>query len=100
MIDLTQIDDQTLMARGAYATVRGQHEDEKKNLSVLCGELSSTATKVLRQMQPERDEVPMPVDVLLAAGRATLDAIELSAGRIVSLAQQKHGLKAQAWGPK
>ena len=100
MIDLTQIDDDTLMARGSYATVRGAHEDEKKNLSMLCGELSSTAAKVLRQMQPTGDEVPTSVDVLIAVGRSTLDAIEMCTKRIESLAQQKHDLKQQAWGRK
>lgn len=100
MIDLTKIDDDTLMARGAYSTVRAAHEDDKKTLSVLCGELASTAMKVLRQMQPEGDTVPQPVDVLMASGRATMDAIELTAGRIVALAQQKHDLKVAAWGKK
>ena len=100
MIDLTKIDDETLLARGAYSTVRAALEDEKKNLQILTGELTSTATKILRQMQPEGDVVPQPADVLLAAGRATLDAIELTAGRIIGLAQQKHDLRAQAWGRK
>jgi len=100
MIDLTQIDDDTLMARGSYATVRGQHEDEKQNLSVLCGELSSTATKILRQMQPAHDDVPASVDELIASGRKTLDAMDLCAKRIVSLAQQRAALKHPAWGRK
>ena len=100
MIDLTQIDDDTLMARGAYSTIRAAHEDEKKNLQILCGALSSTSTKVLRRMQPDNDEVPDSVADLLAAGRASLDAIELSVQRIESLAQQKANIKQQAWGGK
>lgn len=100
MIDLTKIDNDTLLARGAYSTIRAAHEDEKKNLSVLCGELSSCATKVLRQMQPDNDAVPADAAVLLAAGRATLDAIEICATRIVGLAQQKADLKQQAWGKR
>lgn len=98
MIDLTTIDDDTLMARGSYATVRGALEDEKKNLQMLCGELSSTATKILRTMQPDNDALPAPVTPLLDSGRATIDAMELVTARIVSLAQQKHDLKVLAWG--
>lgn len=100
MIDLTTIDNDTLMARGSYATVRGAHEDEKKNLSILCGELSSTATKILRAMQPENDAIPESVDSLITMGRGTLDAMEACAKRIEGLAQQKQGLKQQAWGRK
>lgn len=98
MIDLTKIDDETLMARGAYSTVRAEHEDEKKTLSILCGELMSIANKISRQVQPLGDVVPDPVDDLIGAARKTIDAMELSGHRIVALAQQKHGLKSQAWG--
>lgn len=97
MIDLTKIDNETLMARGAYSTIRAAHEDEKKNLQMLCGSLSSTAAKVLRRMQPDNDEVPASVDELLAAGRAALDAIEISVATIESLAQQRAHLKPKAW---
>ena len=100
MIDLTKIDDDTLMARGAYSTIWAAHKDEKKNLSVLCGELSSTAAKILRRMQPDNDAVPDSVDDLLKAGRASLDAIELCVRSIESLAQQRAGIKTQAWGKK
>jgi hypothetical protein len=100
MFDLTTIDDDTLMARGAYATIRGAHEDAKKSLQMLCGELSSTATKVLRRMQPDNDAVPDSVDELLAAGRASLDAIELCVHQIESLAQQRADIRQQAWGRK
>jgi hypothetical protein len=100
MIDLTKIDDSTLMARGGYSTVNSALKDERKNLQMLTGELSSATSRILRQMQPEADAVPQPADALLAAARATLDAVELCAGRIVALAQQKHDLRAQAWGRK
>lgn len=100
MIDLTKIDDNTLMARGAYSTVRAALEDERKQMSILTGELASTATKILRQMQTDGDAVPESADVLLKVGRSTLDAIEASALRIIGLAQQKHDLKQQAWGKK
>ena len=100
MIDLTKISDDTLMARGAYSTIRAAHEDAKKELAVLCGEMSSTATRILRQMQPGEDEVPVAIDVLLNTARATLDLIEGCAWRIESLAAQKQGVRHQAWGGK
>ena len=100
MIDLSKIDDETLMARGAYSTIRAAHEDAKKELSILCGELISCSTRILRQMQPAEDEVPTSVDVLVTVGRATLDAIEVCAKRIESLAAQKQGIRQQAWGRK
>lgn len=100
MIDLTEIDDQTLMARGAYSTIRAAHEDEKKNLQILCGALSSTATKVLRQMQPDNDDIPVSVNDLLTAARTSVDLIEASVLRITSLAQQRADIRQQAWGRK
>lgn len=100
MIDLTTIDDETLMARGAYSTYRAAHEDTKKELSILCGELASCSTRILRQMQPDGDEVPVSVEALIAVGRATLDSIEACAQRIESLAAQKQGVRQQAWGRK
>ena len=100
MIDLTKIDDQTLMARGAYSTIRAAHEDEKKNLQMLCGELSSLASKVLRRMQPDNDSIPESVGDLIASGRKALDAMDLSSQRIESLAKQRSAIKFQAWGKK
>lgn len=100
MIDLTTISDDTLMARGAYSTVRAEHEDAKKELQILCGEMASIASKVLRKMQPDNDAVPESVDDMIAAGRATLDAIDVCVTRIASLAQQRADLKHQAWGRK
>ncbi len=98
MINLDEIELTTLMARGAYATVRSVHEDEKKNLQMLCGDLSSTASKVLRRMQPDNDNVPESVADLIANARTTLDAMEMSTKRIESLAQQRATLKPKAWG--
>lgn len=100
MIDLTKIDDETLIARGKYSTIRAAHEDSKKQLSVLCGELSATASKVLHQMQPSNDEMPVPVAGLIAAGRATLDEMDVCTQRILGLAQQKQDVKPLAWGRK
>lgn len=98
MIDLTQIAPETIIARGEYATVRAEHEDAKKKLSILCGQLSSAASQVLRRMQPDNDDVPDSVDDLLTSARNTLTEMDLCVMRIESLAQQRAELKQVAWG--
>jgi hypothetical protein len=100
MIDLTTIPNETLLARGVYSTVRAAHEDEKKELQKLCGQLSSVASQVLRTMQPDNDDVPPSVDELLVNGRRTLDAMEACTQRIASLAKQRQEVKQQAWGKR
>lgn len=97
MIDLTSVPSDVLLARGEYATVRGAHEDAKKALQIHTGALSSIASKVLRQMQPDGDDVPGGIEALLMEGRATLDKIEAECLRITSLACQRADLKPKAW---
>lgn len=98
MIDLTQIAPETIIARGSYATVRAEHEDAKKKLSILCGQLSSAASQVLRRMQPDNDDIPESVADILASARTTLTDMDLCVMRIESLAQQRAELKQVAWG--
>lgn len=100
MIDLTTIDTVTLENRGAYSTVRAAHEDAKKSLQMLCGELAATATKVLRRMQPDNDDVPEKVDDLLTSARNTITMMEACVAQIESLAVQRAALKPLAWGKK
>ena len=102
MIDLTTIDNDIIVARGQYATVRSAHEDEKKRLSILCGQLSSTASQVLRQMQPADDDAPDGATVggMLDSARATLGEIEKCVNNIEGLAVQRAALKQSAWGRK
>lgn len=102
MIDLTAIDQETIIARGQYATVRSAHEDEKKRLSILCGQLSSMSSQVLRYMQPGDDATPdlNAVNDMLAAARKTLEEIEKCVTNIEALAMQRGALKSVAWGRK
>jgi hypothetical protein len=97
MIDLSTIPAALLENRGSYATVRSAHEDSKKELSILCGSLSHTATQVLRRLQPDNDAVPESVDALFATARLTLDKMEACAAQIESLATQRAALKPLAW---
>jgi hypothetical protein len=97
MIALADIDRTLLENRGAYSTVRAVHEDEKKRLSILCGQLQSAATMVLRRMQPDNDDVPESVDELLAGARKTLDDMQTCVTQIESLAKQRAELKPLAW---
>jgi len=97
MLDLSQIPPEVLENRGSYATVRAAHEDAKKSLQMLCGDLASTSTKVLRRMQPDNDEVPDSVDDLLTAARNTITMMEQCVKEIESLAEQRAKLKPLAW---
>jgi hypothetical protein len=100
MLDLEEIGDVVLLARGKYSTVRGAHEDAKKSLQMLCGQLSTAAVKVLRRMQPDNDDVPDSVDDLVSGARNTIVLMEECVAEIESLAQQQRDLKALAWGGK
>jgi len=98
MVSIEKIPQETLINRGAYATVRGAHEDEKKNLQKICGQLSAIATQVLRKMQPDHDDAPDSVESLIESGRLLLDMMQACSERIESLAKQRQELKAKAWG--
>jgi hypothetical protein len=97
MIDLTTIDPVLLENRGSYATVRSAHENSKKSLQMLCGQLAATATQVLRRMQPDNDDVPASVDELMAAAKSTIALMEACVADIESLAEQRAALKPLAW---
>jgi chromosome segregation ATPase len=100
MLNLDNYDEQTLLYRGQYATVRGAHEDEKKRLSILCGQLQNTAATILKRLQPDNDEVPDSIESLIKDGRAVMDQIEACAAQIESLAKQRAELKPLAWPKK
>jgi len=102
MLDLTTIPEDTIIARGQYATVRSAHEDAKKQLSILCGQFANIAPGVLRAMQPAEDEAPdmRTVNELLATGAATLSKIEACIDDIEKLSMQRAALKHAAWGKR
>lgn len=97
MLNLDDIDASVLLYRGQYATVRGAHEDEKKRLSVLCGQLQSVSATILRRMQPNNDDVPESVTQLIATAHQTIDEIESCVSGIEALAKQRAELKPLAW---
>lgn len=99
-MDLSSIPQEILIARGEYATVRGAHEDEKKRLSILCGQLTAIASQVLRAMQG--DEVISPdasqqLDTLFLDGGKALRAMEKCAEDLKDLAYQRSIIKQKAW---
>ena len=98
MIDLSIIPEEVRRARGDYSTVRAAHEDAKKSLQMLCGQLSSSASQILRRMQPDNDDVPDSVESLIAGARNTVTMIEACTVEIESLARQRAELKDAAWG--
>lgn len=97
MIDLSTIPEEVRRARGDYSTVRAAHEDAKKSLQMLCGQLSSAASQILRRMQPDNDDVPESVETLIAGARNTLVLMEACTAEIESLARQRADLKSAAW---
>lgn len=100
MLDLNELPQALLLARGQYATVRSAHEDSKKQLQILCGKLGATSAQILRAMQPDNDGVPVGVGELMATCRLTLDSIESLTVQIEALAQQCADLKPVAWPKK
>ena len=97
---MTDFSDTNLMlARGKYATARAEHEEAKKRLSVLCGQLSSSASLILRALQPDDNET-VGVDALINSARSVLDDIEKTAEQINLLAELRGKLKPEAWGKK
>jgi hypothetical protein len=99
MIDLTTIDQDTIIARGQYATVRSAHEDEKKKLSILCGQFANVAPQILRHMQPDGDAMPdmRAVADLISFGRNLINKIDECVDEIQALAMQRAALKDSAW---
>lgn len=97
MLDLATIPVAILEHRGAYSTVRAAHEDAKKQLQILCGQLSSVSTQILRRMQPDNDAVPESIADLFVRARATVAEMEKCVDQIESLAQQRADLRPLAW---
>jgi hypothetical protein len=98
---MCELDDQDLMlARGRYSTVRAKHEDARKRLAVLCGAFAAIPAQVLRLAQPDGDAVPdgAAIGKLLADGGELLSKIVFQIDEIEGLAQQRASLKAAAWG--
>ena len=100
MLDLNEMPQALLLARGQYATVRSAHEDSKKQLQILCGKMGATAAQILRAMQPDNDGVPSEISELMGTCRTTLDMIDSTAMQISALAQQRATLKPIAWPKK
>jgi hypothetical protein len=97
MIDLSTLSPEVLNARGAYSTVRAAHEDEIKELQVLCGGLASIASQILRAAQKDTDAPTTPIESLLINARGHVTEIESCVKAIESLAKQRQELKAKAW---
>ena len=100
MIDFNTIDQADVIAKGQYSIVRLVHEEAKKRLSVLCGQLASITPQILHYAQPDKDAVPdgEVIANLIAQGRELLEKIEAKAVEVEGLAQQRAALKISAWG--
>lgn len=99
-MNLDDIPQETIIARGHYATIRGEHEDAKKRLSILCGEMSAISSQILRYMQPDNESTPEIAAVmgLCSRGKELLDKIEECAHEIDDLDTHRRHFKPLAWG--
>jgi hypothetical protein len=95
-MDISQVSDEVLMARGRYATVRSAHEDEKMRLSGYTGQLTAYSSQILKELQKDAPD-HAEVGLLLYTCRNCLDSIEQTSGRIADLAAQRAELKLIAW---
>jgi len=98
-MNLDDLPQDLLLARGQYATIRSAHEDAKARISILCGDLGATSAKILHAVQPRNDE---PIEAkavadLVAVCRKAIVSIEECAKQIEALAVQRAALKPQAW---
>jgi hypothetical protein len=96
-MDISQIPETLLLARGRYSTLRAMHEDEMKRMQILCGQLQAGAAYVLKLVQPADDSEAIEVSAILQQSRSVLDQIEESAKKIAELAAAKAALKPIAW---
>lgn len=99
MIDFDTIDPADVIAKGRYSIVRLVHEESKKRLALLCGQLASITSQILHFSQPDKDAVPDSEVIanLIAQSRDLLEKIEAKAVEIEGLAQQRAALKVLAW---
>lgn len=95
-MNLDDIDQDLLLARGAYSTVRAAHEDQLKLLQVQTGQLSAYGSQILRTMQPADGEAG-DISILLFNARQVVDQIELTATVINELAALRAELRPKAW---
>lgn len=95
-MNLDDIPDDLLLARGRYSTVRAMHEDQLKYLQILTGQLAAAGSQILRTMQPTDGE-EADISALVAASHKTLEHIEITATAINELAEQRATLRPLAW---
>lgn len=93
-------DTDLMLARGKYSTIRAEHNDCLKKLSMLTGSLSSVSAQVLYAAQPKDEAQAIDVSAALGMGRGLLDEIDRCCMRIAELAKQRAELKPIAWGKK
>ena len=91
-------DDQELMlARGKYSTIRAEHEGEKQRMQMLVGEVTSLASQILKGVQPKDEASAVDVAPLLTTIRFAIDEMDRSRMRIAELGKQRAALRPTAW---
>lgn len=95
---ITLDDNELMLARGRYSTIRSEHEAAKAQLQILTGKVASLASQILKGAQPADNSQPINVAEQVGACRQVLDEIEQCLTRCAELAKQRAELKPAAWG--
>lgn len=94
MLNLDDISQEVLIARGKYSTVKGEHEEAKRKLHGLCSRLQIAMTVTLKR---STSNPPEDVSDEILQMRQLLDEIDRVTVRIESLSAQRKALKEAAW---
>ncbi len=95
MLDLDNIDEAILIARGKYSTLRSAQKKELERLREQCTLLQTQATATLRNLQDNQSDDS--TDRVLANTRAVMIEIEKSAASIIELRTLLNELRPIAW---
>jgi hypothetical protein len=86
-----------MLARGQYATIRSEHEECKKRLQMLTGQMSSLSSQILKGAQPADESQPIDVLEQIAVCHKVLENIDRCVMLCTELAKQRAELRPIAW---
>jgi len=98
MLDFSTLSDEVLINRGKYSTVRARHEDSKKKLQVMCGELMCLSHKILNLGQSDDTEEIQESILYLEKQKELVEKVFDHLAFMQSLSHQRKSLKELAWG--
>ena len=97
MIDLTNIPDDVLVARGQYSTVNSAHKDTMRKMAELSSDMMTLTGQMLRKVQDTNYTPDSTLPQTIIDARYTLTEMENTVIEIESLTKQKLALREKAW---